>query len=263
MPNHCITTTSIAPMRKDPSHRSEMISQSLFGEMATVLETSGDWSRLKLDLDGQEGWVDNCMITIPDEETRDSLKDSRVLLIDKMAELNINTLPYPIKLVPGSEIHLNGLLGNQMVVDKHTTFSLKQRVSSPMHGNIRHSITSKALEFVNAPYLWGGRSLFGIDCSGLTQLVCKLNGITLPRDASQQLVAGRLIKTLDRTMMGDLAFFSNDEGRVCHVGIIHEQGKIIHAHGHVRIDSLDETGILDQQTGRYSHKLAFIRNVVD
>ena len=262
MPSFGIITSTIASIRSDNTEESLLLSQALFGELFSIISFSESYVRIKLDFDGSEGWVNENMLTPLDDETYIKLKDSRCFVIDKLIELQLDNLIYPLRLVPGSEIHMNGEIGNQMRIGKHL-YNLKQRVSTPIYGNVRHSIITRALEFMNAPFLQGGRSLFGIDSPGLTQIVCKLNGITLPREASKQMSVGRIIKKMEQAMIGDLAFFSGKDGIVNHVGIIHEKQKIIHVWGSVRIDDFDERGILDIETGELSHKLLYIKNIVD
>ena len=119
-----------------------------------------------------------------------------------------------------------------------------------------------AFMYLNAPYLWGGKTPFGIDCSGLTQMVYKLNGYKLPRDASQQATEGEPLSFIEESEPGDLAFFDNDEGNIIHVGLIMENNYIIHASGKVRIDRLDHLGIYNAETNRHTHKLRVIKKYV-
>jgi cell wall-associated NlpC family hydrolase len=118
-----------------------------------------------------------------------------------------------------------------------------------------------AMQFRNSPYLWGGRSPFGYDCSGFTQIVYKINGVRLPRDASQQASVGRIIDTVKETVQGDLVFFAGEKDRVVHVGLAIPPGKIIHCSGMVRIDALDEKGIFNSQVNQYTHRMHSIRRV--
>ena len=120
-------------------------------------------------------------------------------------------------------------------------------------------VTKNAYSFLNAPYLWGGRTVFGIDCSGFTQLIYRMNGIKIYRDAKDQIKNGRFIDNFSDAKAGDLAFFVNENGLVTHVGIIGANSKIIHASGHVRIDSLSEDGIWNDTLSIHTHKLHSIR----
>src|SRR5690606_19751564 len=126
----------------------------------------------------------------------------------------------------------------------------------------RTQLLKTAFMYLNAPYLWGGKTPFGIDCSGFTQMVYRLNGYMIPRDASQQAKIGEPLSFIEESEVGDLAFFDNEEGNIIHVGIIMEDNYIIHAHGKVRIDRLDHLGILNIDTGRHTHKLRVIKKVI-
>ena len=118
-----------------------------------------------------------------------------------------------------------------------------------------------ALSLINTPYLWGGKSPFGIDCSGFSQLVYKMIGINLPRDARDQAKIGSTLSFIDESQAGDLAFFHNKEDKIIHVGIILKDNYIIHASGRVRIDRLDQTGIYNNELNTHTHKLRFIKKI--
>jgi hypothetical protein len=116
--------------------------------------------------------------------------------------------------------------------------------------------------YLNTPYLWGGKSPFGIDCSGFTQMVYKINGYELKRDASQQAAQGEVLSFIEESEPGDLAFFDNSEGEIIHVGIILKNNYIIHAHGCVRIDRLDQSGIYNTEQNRHTHRLRVIKKII-
>jgi len=233
-------SVAVAPIRREPSDRSEMVSQGLYGEELQILEKQEKWAMVRMQADGYEGWVDCkqfCEIQLGQESTQLS------------ATLTFCTLPNKT----------NQWLAAGSVIAPDTTFSSQQPV---WNGSEPH-IEQCALQFLNAPYLWGGRTVMGIDCSGFTQLVMKLNGISIPRDAYQQADLGTEVTFVEEAITGDLAFFDNAEGRIIHVGIVLrtsiESVQIIHASGKVRIDALDHQGIFNRELSAYSHKLRIIK----
>jgi cell wall-associated NlpC family hydrolase len=133
--------------------------------------------------------------------------------------------------------------------------------------NLPHSPENKqqlvgdAMLYLNAPYLWGGRTPFGIDCSGFVQMVYKLQGLKLLRDASQQATQGEVISLLAEAEQGDLAFFDDEEGNITHVGMIIDSQRIIHCSGRVQIDNLDHEGIFNVRLQKYTHKLRLIKRI--
>lgn len=234
--NKGICRVSVAPIRANISHQSEMISQLLYGETAEILEVKGDFARIKVDFDGYEGWISTNQIAQISEE---SLEINPETVTETFIIAN---LPEGKMLLSvGSEVRLKS--------DKEFT---KLDINS---------IAKTATKFLNVPYLWSGRSFFGVDCSGFVQLVYKVHGISLPRDAYQQAEIGDVLSFVEESKPGDLAFFENEEGKITHVGMMLEDSQIIHAYGKVRIDTLDSTGIFNADLGKHTHKLRFLRSI--
>lgn len=230
------------PIRRDASHKSEQVSQLLFGETAEVLEDNNEWIRIKCRFDSYEGWIEKKVVT----RTASISTDAGIAAgFARLVRINGESL----WLSSGCELHPD-------LIDKQsaTVVTINPDI------NIS-SIAELALQFMGTPYLWGGRTFMGIDCSGLVQVVFKSVGIQLPRDASQQINVGEVVQFPSDAKSGDLAFFDNEEGEITHVGIVLEPGKIIHASGVVRIDKLDHQGIYNEQLGKYSHKLRLIKRV--
>ena len=257
-----IATTAIIPVRVEPRHQSEMKSQILFGEMMNVLQTETLWSKIKLDFDGTEGWIDNEMFQIINAIQYNTIKQAKTIILDTISEILIGNESHPMRVMPGSELHINGPQSNQMDIGNQL-FSLKYRTSIPIKKNTRHSVISKAMEYLNAPYLWGGRSLYGIDCSAFTQIVYKQNNIILPREVENQFSIGKIINDMEQSMPGDLAFMANNEGKICHVGIVIEPFKIIHADSFVRFAFIDNNTVYNIENQTNTYKLKYIRNVID
>jgi cell wall-associated NlpC family hydrolase len=252
---HAISKLSIIPVRKDPSDRSEMVTQILFGETFEVLESAGSWSKIKADYDWYTGWVDTKQITKLDDEETKKLMDNPVSISQDLIQLVIDGKEM-IPVVLGSTLPF--YYGKKFFIgEKEFTFdgSVKTITSPDAKG-----IPENAFMYLNAPYMWGGRSPLGLDCSGFTQMVFKLSGIKLLRDAIEQAGQGKKISFED-AKAGDLAFFKNEDQKIVHVGIVLDNNRIIHSSGKVRVDKLDEEGIFNEETGKHSHKLAVIRRI--
>ncbi len=252
-----ICNLSIIPLRLEPSDTSEMVNQIIFGEHFYVLNRTKKWSKIKLAFDGYEGYVDNKQYEEISEITFNQLENEHQFyageLIDFISDKNNNLTTIP--------------LGARLPFYEKNTFTINNN-SYIYEGKInskqlpKNSIVETAFQFLNTPYLWGGKTPFGIDCSGFTQTVYKLCGYSLLRDAKEQATQGDVLSFIEESEPGDLAFFDNEEGHITHVGIVMNDYNIIHAHGKVRIDKLDHSGIYNTDTLKHSHKLRMIKKMI-
>ncbi|MBL7825251.1 MAG: C40 family peptidase [Saprospiraceae bacterium] len=249
---------SIAPLRAQPSDKSEMVSQLLFGEAVEVQESKDNWRLIVCAWDGYTGWVDvKQLIRLTAAEFEDYRRHQTLSL--SLVE-GLMAADHFIPLTMGAVLpQYDGLrcaLGDQ-------SFQFSGPVITPGQQHLGSSwIIKIARRYLNAPYLWGGRSPFGIDCSGLTQMVYKIAGVHLLRDASQQVTQGRPVDFMEQCQAGDLAFFDNGKGNITHVGIILPECHIIHASGKVRIDKLDHFGIFNKELNRYTHQLRIVKRLL-
>ena len=247
-----------APMREEPSDRAECVNVLLFGETYDILERAPKWSRIRLHHDRYEGWIDNLQIQPIGEEYLELLKKApRSVSADPVGLLQgPEPSDYPL-ITQGSFLPL---LDGDTLRLKNKSYTYQGTVVSGTKG--RNELVDFAFSYLNAPYLWGGRTPFGIDCSGFTQMVYRLCGYVLPRDASQQVKKGETLSFLEECQPGDLAFFDNAEGAITHVGIVLEDFNIIHASGRVRVDGLDHSGIYNSELNRHTHKLRVLKRIL-
>jgi len=250
-----ICNLAIIPLRAEPNDKSEILSQVLFGEHFEILEQLKQWSRIKMQYDAYEGWVDSKQYQVISESNFNQLSDDSIILNADLIEYitGPNNLLMPIPL--GAS--LSFLNQNEINISNFDFEGTK--ISSVKSKNC---LINTAFQYLNAPYLWGGKTPFGIDCSGFTQMVYKLNGYKLLRDASQQATQGDALSFIEESEPGDLAFFDNEEGKITHVGIIMDNNYIIHASGKVRIDRLDHLGIYNAETNKHTHKLRVIKKII-
>lgn len=254
--NHCTVT----PVRQEPSEGSEQLTQLLFGEVCEVLERLSRWTKIRSTVDGQEGWVDFKMLTSTDIQYL--ISDIRTVVSVPMAVAT--------DMETGEELMLT--LGTRLPNYAHGTFEVfnKKFLINPMQamklvnaGATGAEICAVAQSLLNAPYLWGGKNVMGMDCSGFTQVVYSVFGVNLLRNAREQITQGVLVPSLTEAQAGDLAFFDHADRdpqatNVSHVGILLDNKKIIHCSGCVHVDDIDEMGI-HLPDGELTHHLVQIK----
>lgn len=248
-----ICNLSVIPLRAEASDKSEQVSQILFGETFEILEWTERWVKIITTNDNYEGWIGRLQFT----------------MLGHIAYITLKQTPPPItyravtqawKKPDNSVLYLP--VGSSLAFLKGTTCQINSE-QFEIIGEIGETenleITAKS--FLNTAYLWGGRTHYGIDCSGFTQAVFKLQGVHLKRDAWMQAEQGNVVDFLAEAKLGDLAFFDNAEGKITHVGIMLNNEQIIHASGRVKIDRIDSQGIYSEESKRYTHKLRIIRRM--
>jgi gamma-D-glutamyl-L-lysine dipeptidyl-peptidase len=264
------TTLSIVPIRKEADHRSEMTSQLLFGDLFRILETKDDWLSIALAWDGYEGWVHSTQILQIEEKEYLRLLDADTPASMDLVQLIANETSKSISAIalgsslPGIEGQFFSIAGAQFQFEGQVsdTELIEEARTQEEKMEFCHALVDDAMMYLNTPYLWGGRTPFGIDCSGLVQMAYRLKQIKLPRDAADQATQGEVVSLLDEALPGDLVFFDDEEGNIVHVGILADRSKALHASGYVRVDAIDHQGIYDGIREKYTHKLRLIKRIV-
>ena len=248
-----ICRVPVSPMRAAPSHQSEMVSQQLFGEESTLLDTQGSWFKIQLKYDGYEAWVTQEHFLPISEEA--FLATNNVLTLDWISTVDYDGV---IMNIPKGSFLKSFVDGKAVWDKKPISFSGEIWKPSTAVKNA-DTIQQIAFPFLNTSYLWGGKSVFGIDCSGFSQSVFKFLNVPIARDASQQAAQGVIVDSLQEAKCGDLAFFDNEEGRITHVGILLNNHQIIHSSTRVKIDKIDTEGIISLDTLKRTHHLKSIK----
>ena len=243
--------------RIDATHQSEMVNQLLFGDIVEILETKNEWLLVRNLFDDYEGWIHKHGVAVFNQSSMDLINTKSKYINSTLLKVQHTNKLSSQYILPGSTlIQYNA---------KELSFQLLDVKYKILESNfIEFKGFDEILKyFLNTPYLWGGRSLFGIDCSGFSQIAYKIFGTWIPRDASQQAQIGKSISFINDAKLGDLAFFDNEEAQITHVGILLNNKEIIHASGYVKIDSIDHQGIFNKETNSYSHKLRLIKRIIN
>ncbi len=256
---HGICQVVVSPGRAEPADQAEIKMQLVFGDLVYVIEVKDNWTQLKMAKYDYTCWVDTKHICRLEEKEFSQIYEQKEIRVKDITSSLINTKNNEVThLVKGC---LLPNYDNQTISFGDNNFNF---LGNTNHGleTKKEEITKTSLEYLNSPYLWGGNSPYGIDCSGLTQMSYALHGIQIPRDACDQATIGETVSFLAEAEPGDLIYFDNSEGKITHVGILLEGNKIIHASGHVRIDKIDHQGIYREDWEKYTHNLRIIKKLI-
>ncbi|TYP95714.1 NlpC/P60 family protein [Sphingobacterium allocomposti] len=248
-----ICNLSVVPLRASASHRSEIVSQVLFGESFEIVQHEKDWHLIRLMDVPYEGWIQHGQfIEITDGNCLPTKEESLIVDITGGQALCGQDA---VDLLPGVKIAKWMIAGNQT----EFPYTIQADLRRPTLADFDTEFPKLVDYYKNGPYLWGGRTRYGIDCSGLSQAIFSHFGISLQRDACQQAEQGTVVDFLSEIRPGDLAFFDNADGRITHVGIMLDMDTILHASAQVRIDNVDSEGILHRTWNKYTHKLRIVK----
>lgn len=261
-----ILNIPLLPLRSDPSEKAEMISQLLFGESFDVLKSDQNWSYIQNHADGYCGWATTKMLTFLNDDAYDHLKGMDINILSKpCVPFALVGTPQRLFLPAGSQLYANLPHHNTFIMCDSERYIPLTCVDNACDESLFHigepqDLIQLGMQFLNAPYLWGGKSVFGIDCSGFIQLLASMHHKQLPRDAKDQCLMGKSIPYAE-IKPADVAFFKNDTGKIVHVGLVTSSNQILHASGSVRQDRLSESGIFHATTNVQTHVLHEVRRI--
>jgi len=241
---------SIVPIREENSHKSELVSQLLYGDCFKITSEKKDWMQISTLQDSYTGWIDNKQIKEISQKEAEKISGTGAQYCQQLVDY----------IEADDQTLTTVVIGSNIAAARFLNQTYKGTASKGV--NKKSNLIKTASLYLNAPYLWGGKTPLGIDCSGLVQMVYRINGYAIPRDASQQVNLGETLSFIDESEAGDLAFFDDHEGNIVHVGLLLENHYILHAHGKVRIDRIDQTGIYNFDTQQHSHKLRIIKKII-
>lgn len=255
-----ISYQAIVPVRVQPGDQQEMVNQLLFGDLVIIKGQIKEWLLIETFDDQYEGWVDQKQITIIENEIFNEF-----IVAERYYSLALADEVYSKetrdKLIFTRGAYLTAYKAGKFKCNNQT-YTFKGEISTAINEGNSTRLAEIAKLYLGAPYLWGGRSPLGIDCSGFIQIVFKMCGLLLPRDSSQQVQHGETINFITESVAGDLAFFGEEEGNITHVGIVLDGNQIIHASGKVRIDQIDHQGIFNADMNKYTHQLRVIKRII-
>lgn len=252
-----ICNLSMAPLRAMATDKSEMVSQVLFGETFEILETEKEWSKIRLSYDNSEGFIDNKQYLIITETFFLKLTTEKKYISGELIDFITNKNNELTTIPLGADLPFYN--NNKLEINAEL-YMYEGAVLSEVKA--KSEIPQIAFTYLNTPFLWGGKTPFGMDASGFVQMVYKLCGHSLFREVKAQATQGEVLSFIEESVPGDLAFFDNEEGEIIHVGIILNDYHIIHCHGKVRIDTLDHSGIYNADTQKHTHKLRIIKKMI-